>query len=292
MPITDMYGYIVDLAFRTNAAESNLLLQQDGVDRIYDENGNEETMGHGSTMTFKATTTDFSNEQVKSLMNAIRIVFFQKGDGNKVLATAKLDTATAELGVDGWTAKMYLYTVTAGGETVYEAATYDPDSNVTYYVQVPGTEATYSQISEAPAEGTQVYVLTDGTYTPTTYVADSGETYFVQIPGTEDSYNEISKEEAASYGEQLYIQKTTSAGENVKADNVITALTQNEATQVSVLVYLDGNRVGNKDVAATAPTSVSGTMNLQFASSATLVPMDYADLHIPVTNGTEQPTQP
>ena len=247
MPITDMYGYIVDLAFRTNAAESNLLLQQDGVDRIYDENGNEETMGHGSTMTFKATTTDFSNEQVKSLMNAIRIVFFQKGDGNKVLATAKLDTATAELGVDGWTAKMYLYTVTAGGETVYEAATYDADSNVTYYVQVPGTE---------------------------------------------DSYNEISKEEAASYGGQLYIQKTTSAGENVKADNVITALTQNEATQVSVLVYLDGNHVGNKDVAATAPTSVSGTMNLQFASSATLVPMDYADLHIPVTNGTEQPTQP
>ena len=62
------------------------------------------------------------------------------------------------------------------------------------------------------------------------------------------------------------------------------ALTQNQAHALSVLVYLDGTQVTNADVAATGSTSMTGTMNLQFSSSATLVPMEYADLHIPGAN--------
>ena len=189
LPITDMYGFIVDLAFRTNAADSNLLLQVDAADRIYDNNTNEQTMGGGSSMTFKATTLDFSNDQVKSLMSAIRIVFFDPKNNNAVIATAKLDVENATLGADGITAKLYLYTMDATGEV-----------------------------------------------------------------------------------------KNT--------DNDIMALTQNQATALSVLVYLDGNLVGNDDVAATAATSMTGKMNLQFASSANLVPMDYAALNIPANNNT------
>ena len=187
LPITDMYGFIVDLAFRTNAADSNLLLQVDAADRIYDNNTNEQTMGGGSSMTFKATTPDFSNSQVESLMRAIRIVFFDPTNSNAVIATAKLDVANATLGADGITAKLYLYTMGATDEV-----------------------------------------------------------------------------------------KST--------DNAIMALPQNQATALSVLVYLDGYLVGNDDVAATASTSMTGKMNLQFASSANLVPMDYAALNIPASN--------
>ncbi len=183
MPLTDMYGYIVDLAFRTNATDSKLLLQAEGADRIYSDNTNEATMGAGSTMTFQATTTDFSNEQVKALMGAIRIVFFNPADGS-IYSYSRLDMTNPVSGTEGWTAEMYLC---------------DADG-----------------VATGSAE--------------------------------------------------------------------IMPLTQNQATALSVLVYLDGNVVGNDDVAATAETSMSGKMNLQFASSANLVPMEYSGLYTPAGN--------
>ncbi len=240
MPITDMYGFIVDLAFRTNAADSKLLLQADAVDRIYEGNSNEETMGHGSSMTFAATTPDFTNDQVKSLMSAIRIVFFDPANGNKVIATAKLDVANATLGADGITAKMYLYTLSAGGTTYTEAtAEQKADASVTLYTK--GDDDSYTAYTR-PADDAAV---PEGTY---------------------------------------YVATTTTAGENKSTDNAIMALTQNQPHALSMLVYLDGENVGNDDVAATAATSMTGKMNLQFSSSATLVPMEYADLHIPAAN--------
>lgn len=54
-------------------------------------------------------------------------------------------------------------------------------------------------------------------------------------------------------------------------------LQKNVATMVSVYVYLDGTVVDNSDV-ANATSSMTGTMNLQFSSSADLVPMDYSPL--------------
>ncbi len=183
LPITDMYGYVIDMAFRTNAADSKLLLQVEAADRIYSGNTNEETLGSGSTMTFAATTTDFTNDNVKELMKAIRIVFFDPTNSNKVVANAKLDVDNAELGADGITADLYLYTMT------------------------------------------DVEVKSE--------------------------------------------------------DNALMSLAQNQATALSVLVYLDGEIVGNDDVAATAAQSMVGKLNLQFASSANLVPMDYSALNIP-----------
>ena len=138
-------------------------------------------MGGGSSMTFKATTTDFTDAQVKELMKAIRIVFFDP-TSMEIINRAKLAADNATLTADGWKADMYLYSVGTTGETI-------------------------------------------------------------------------------------------------STDNKIMPLTQNTATALSVLVYLDGNSVGNDDVAATAASSMKGTMNIQFASSANLVPMEYAALH-------------
>ena len=58
----------------------------------------------------------------------------------------------------------------------------------------------------------------------------------------------------------------------------IMELGQNTVQLLSVMVYLDGERMTNADVAADAAKSMVGTMNLQFSSSANLVPMEYSDL--------------
>ena len=82
----------------------------------------------------------------------------------------------------------------------------------------------------------------------------------------------------------LFICDATGAAIEGTDANKIVALNQNVEHKISVLVYLEGDPdlggVDNSDVAATVAKSVSGNLNLQFASSATLVPMEYGDLHI------------
>lgn len=261
-PITDMFGYVIDLAFRTNAAESNLLLQKDAVDRIYSDNENEGTMGHGSNMTFNLINSDLNDidpqvagekpNQVRALMGAIRLVFFTPGEeSNAVIMCAKLDAANAKKDANGvWKADLVLYKMKQTAATpdtytahVYAAATSDPDA--TYYADANGS----ATVAKAD--------LIEGT------------TYYLKTAGT-----------AASVTEELV------------TGNEIMPLTQNTAHQLSVLVYLDGNLVGNDDVAAAAATSMVGQLNLQFASSATLVPMDYSQLHTPNTAATPTESTP
>lgn len=182
-PLSELYGYVIDLAFRTNAAQSDLLLQGTAKDRIYSDNNNEATMGHGSTMTFKTDATDFTAENMKSLMSHIRVVFFNPADGS-IYAEARLDTANAVTTADGLTATICI------AETV------------------------------------------DNTTT-------------------------------------------------LKTNGKIVSLNQNTPMQVSALVYIDGSTIENKDVAATVASSMYGTVNFQFASSAELVPMQYGDLYTP-----------
>ena len=278
MPLSDMYGYIIDLAFRTNAANSNLLLQADALDRIYSDNSNDETMGHGATMTFASTTPDFTNEQVTKLMACIRIVFFDPDTGN-VYATAKLDVANAEVTADGVIAKMYVYEVQAG-EVTYAEATYAADSGLTYYTKT--TNDVYTAVDDATAAaagaGTLYTKADDGSYNAATYAADSGLTYYTK--STEEVYTAIEDTAASTATEQLYTVASVGASTETKVeDNVITSLPQNEAIKLSVLVYLDGETITNADV-ANAATSMTGSLNLQFSSSATLVPMEYGDLHI------------
>lgn len=119
--ITDTYGYVIDLAVRTNAANSKLQLAKDGVQRVYTDATNTETMGGGSTMTFESvkegSTAVLQDVQVQRLMEAIRVVFFNpdtgdiygyaipgdftveggKTTGKLVLQTATLDNATGKL---------------------------------------------------------------------------------------------------------------------------------------------------------------------------------------------------
>lgn len=63
-------------------------------------------------------------------------------------------------------------------------------------------------------------------------------------------------------------------------------LEQNTAKKLTVLVYLDGHGVDNGDV-ANAASSMTGTLNLQFSSSAKLQPMENTALR-----NMEKPAQP
>lgn len=281
LPISDMFGFVIDLAFRTNAAESNLLLQVDAADRIYGDNTNEQTMGHGATMTFKSASQDFSDNQVIALMGAIRIVFFDPTDDNKIIATAKLDAANATKGEDGLTAKIYLYKMT-GGEVSYTQKDYVAGSTEEYYTRAE----TYTEATDTTDTGKTYYTKNaDGTtYTPAADTSDTSLTYYVMSY----KYTKVDATTAAgATAGTLYVADKAATAETKITDNVIMPLTQNTATALSVLVYLDGESVGNDDV-ATAATSMTGTMNLQFASSAILDAMDYADLHIPADNGDAQ----
>ena len=95
--ITDTYGYVLDFVFRTNAEGSNLLLQQAATDRIYSDNTEaSDTMGGGSYMEF-TTQTGFGVDQVKDLMDNVRLVFVNTKTG-ELLVGGYLDTATAVTG--------------------------------------------------------------------------------------------------------------------------------------------------------------------------------------------------
>lgn len=266
-PITDMFGYVIDLAFRTNAAESNLLLQKDAVDRIYGDNENEGTMGHGSNMTFSIISGELSDKQVVELLKAIRLVFFTPANGadtaNDVILCARLDvdaiykdkTVTND---DGTTATVKALERDSNGNVV---------ANLILYKEMKTADTTtYESFvyngSNAPS-GVTIYADNTGSATVETSALVEDQTYYIQKVTTGGVTEEVL------------------TGENA---NVIMSLTQNTAHQLSVLVYLDGNHIGNDDVAAQAATSMVGQLNLQFASSATLVPMDYSQLHTPKTD--------
>lgn len=183
--ISDNYGYAVDLAFRSNAA-GNLRLRTDAASRIYQDTtvANPNTQGRGSNMTF--ASTELTDDQIKGLMGAVRVVFTEAG-GTEVYGIATLDTANAENVADGIKANLVMST----------------------------------------------YTVQDGKIT---------------VSGSAD-------------------------------DDTITNLEQGEAKGVTAIVYLDGDMVDNGDIAATASTCMTGSLNLQFSSSAELKPMNYSPLN-------------
>lgn len=199
--ITDTYGYVIDLAFRTNAAGSKLQLQTAAANRIYSGETKEDVMGGGSYMTFKAADPSFTNAQVIELMKAIRVVFIDGTAEGKILGVATLNTDAAETTADGIKAEL----------TLKEYTIVDPNA--------AGSEGNLS-IGAA------------------------------------------------------------------KANQELVSLVQNTPTAISAIVYLDGDHVDNGDV-ANAVQSMTGTLNLQFSSTATLTPMDYTPL-----KGEKQTSEP
>lgn len=249
--ISDFYGYIIDFAFRTNAASSNLLLQTEAANRVYSnaEGENLATMGSGSFGTFDYTGLTF--EQGKNLLESYRVVFFNPVDGT-IYGTAKFGDipTTATEGSTTITGKLQLIsTTTTVGQYTLGKDAYEVETEAT-----ADTEATYKLKADFKV----------------------GE----EVPSADNCTNYVATGLTATAYENL--AKTTVKADDVTTDtftggNALTSLPQNQAKKVSMLVYLDGNNIDNAAVNAVG-SSGSLDLNVQFASDANLVPMENSAL--------------
>ena len=249
--ITDYYGYAIDLAFRTNANDSNLMLQTEPENRIYDgDTRNAALQGGGSYMSF-TTSTGLSATKVVKLMRGIRVVLM---DGSqKILGIAALDTTL--------------------GQDIYKQEL-DKDNNPTGYYYLDGSAGAYQNsdlITAAdyallPPESAVEFNKTTGKITAKLYMYN----YSMTVSPTSTA------EETKYTGGLTIGSKAT--------DGTITAMIPDVVQKVTALVYLDGSFVNNSTVAANAMYSMTGTLNLQFSSSAELLPATNTQLQ---TSGSE-----
>lgn len=128
--LSDTYGYALDFAFRTNAANSYLQLQTVGAQRVYGDSNSAATMGGGSTMTFQSATTDAGNavlseEQIRTLMGAIRVAFIDPANGT-IYGIASLDNIVKD--GDSYKGELTLkqYSVSVNGVMSLDVLSDDP----------------------------------------------------------------------------------------------------------------------------------------------------------------------
>ena len=244
--ITDFYGYIMDMAFRTNAATSNLQLQTAGINRIYqDENVTGDALqGAGSTVTM-SNAAGLTADQSAKLLSAVRVVFFDPTDST-VFGTAGINPDSISRTADSTKADLYMIesSMTIQQKTISLGQDAYKIDNTTGVYAIDSTK--YPAVKE--------------NVTYSNYAATLSPTQWKALPAKTTTYTSDAVE-------------TT-----LKADKAaITALSQSTVKKVSVLVYMDGNMIDNSAV-PNAATAGMLTMNLQFSSSADLVPMSNANL--------------
>lgn len=125
-PLTDTFGYIVDLLFRTNATESDLLLQTQAANR-YAEGAVAETAGSGSNMTF-TVNAEYTKEKIEGLANGIRVVFFD--NGGDILAVGALDIAGGKVSGDAYKMDVVLHEYTINDQGVIAIGGVKADSKI------------------------------------------------------------------------------------------------------------------------------------------------------------------
>lgn len=270
--LTDLYGYIIDLAFRTNAADANLQLQTAAIDRIYSDNKdqNSETWGGGSYMTFKGAT-GFTNEQVKNLMDCINVVFFDKDDGT-IYGIAKLDTENATENTSGVTARLFMmdYTINDGA-MVFNGI---KGSNIEYMTGTPLFAA--SEQNPATTAGAKVSVhvpegmTINGNYHVATEGMDGAADYTFTLAGKAERTDYIvsyvvgdakpvvlTADADAKYTIPVLPANTAAVTIDVKAVFTKTALLTGDTDAE----HLAEVTTGNVDVTATIPVGITMSGN-------------------------------
>lgn len=240
--ITDYYGYAIDLAFRTNAEESNLLLQTEPENRVYEgDNRNASLQGAGSYMSF-TTGAGLSATKMVKLMSGIRVVLMD--EEKNVLGIAALDCTL--------------------GKNVYTVLSDEEKASTGMWAYLDGSAASYQKSD----------LIDNSTYNA---LPDNSSVTFDstgKVTAKLYMYNFSMPTNAETGG------KTGATKLGVKKDSsVITALEQDVVKRVTALVYIDGSVVNNSMVAADSAQSMTGTLNLQFSSDATLVPAENTKLH-------------
>ena len=127
--IDSQLGYIVDFMFRTNASNSNLLLQTTPAQRVYEDSDSVATQGAGSTMTFTVDEDILSEEATRNLLECVRVVFFSPVD-DTIYGIGILDGLNAVRVGNEITASLYLneYSYSASGAVVAGDAIAEDDA--------------------------------------------------------------------------------------------------------------------------------------------------------------------
>ncbi len=102
--LDEVYGYAVDLAFRTNA-KSNLLLQTEPEMIVDAGEGSSQISGNGSYMSFSSKY--LNEEQVVTMMDAVRVGFLD--NRNILVGLAKLNTSNYTEEDGALKAPLYMY---------------------------------------------------------------------------------------------------------------------------------------------------------------------------------------
>lgn len=248
--ITDFYGYAIDLAFRTNAESSDLLLQTEPENRVYEgDNGNANLQGGGSYMSF-TTGAGLSATKMVKLMRGIRVVLMDQSQN--VLAVAALDCTL--------------------GQNVYTVLTDEEKANTGMWAYLDGSASSYQKSDLIDAADYNALPQQSGVTFDKTTGKVTAKLYLYDFSLAKNANNDYTG--AMTLG--------------VKKDSaVITPLEQDVVQQVTAVVYLDGSVVNNSMVAANSAQSMTGTLNLQFSSSATLIPAENTKLRTESAGNTE-----
>ena len=152
--LIDLYGYCVDLSFRTNAVNSDLLLQTQAVHRIYND-GQAQTdtaMGAGSYMEFTIDSSNYPLDRAQEYMKCLRLTIADTNTGY-IYAYAALDMNAAE--VAGFTIKapLRLYNKYTGillaADDTQRICSLEQnlEKNLTVYVYLDGAQTSSAIVS-------------------------------------------------------------------------------------------------------------------------------------------------
>ena len=172
--IDETYGYIVDFFFRTNATGSKLKLLTNAAQRIYSDSANTNTLGHGSTMTFR--TGAVSETTLQGLMGAIRVVFFNPSSRD-IFGIAKLDTnlMTRNVIVDNTAEGVGDIVDVTAPLKLYEVTRNETSGVLEFGTEITEANATLCDLQANTATALSVLVYLDGDNITNEDVASSGK---------------------------------------------------------------------------------------------------------------------
>lgn len=275
----DTYGLAVDFWVRTNAQgsyltlEGNLLTETNTVEATIKNIEGEEVPLYTATTT---VTDDEGNasEYTQDVYEGKVTILDENGQPQEVDGWLSAETHTAVTLDEGVTPKQKMLEVVTvlgyegenriwdGNEAMLstDATTQGSGSCYVYYADTPEDQARSLKLLEAfnvAFVGADGSLLTTAKMDTERFYAENGR---VVVP--------LKLEPSESIDLGIDLQGNQQYG--------ITELIQNEPTRITAIVYLDGNKLTNKDVLSAA--DIQGQLNIQFASSGELQPIKNEDL--------------
>ena len=286
----DSYGFAVDFWVRTNAhgsfltLEGNVLTKTETVDVKGKNAEGEEVQLY--TITVKLEDEESSGGGVLDNVNSISYDVYEsthipEGSSTEVdcLRFAENHEVVTEESLGGQAIPNHLKKV----EEIETVIGYEGENRIwngeehsllTVSSTTQGSGSCYTFYAETPTDQQRSLKLLKSM--KIAFVDDQGNLLTTAYMDTEQHY--------ASSGKVIVpivlSNESISIGEDDNGDMryAITALDQNVPKRISAIVYLDGANLTNDDVLAAA--DIQGQMNIQFGSSAALVPLDNEALYI------------